>query len=472
MPKQGQSVESCIIIEWKKQVGDTVAEGDNLCDVETDKATLEVPAPTSGTLLAQLYAAGDDVPVLETIAVIGAPGEDISSLVGGAEGATVRQSVGASVESEAVISKQLSVSSAQLSEKVLSPTTDHRPPTTDAPISPRARHLAERKGFDASGVVGTGPEGRIIERDVLAALASQPKLTPVARAMVADGGFTAPAQGTGAGGRVTSRDLQPTGETVVGGQGSVAGASDTVSTSYVSRLTAEPTTETTVIPMKGVRKVIAERMLASLQTTAQLTMTAFADARALQAYRKRLKESPESLGLRGVTINDLVLLAVSRVLVRHADLNALLAENAITQYAHVHLGMAVDTPRGLVVPVIRNADLLSLKQIAAESKRLSAAAIEGKSAPDDLNGGTFTVSNLGAFGVESFTPVLNPPQVGILGVGGINLRPVEAGGNVEFIPHIALSLTINHQAVDGAPGARFLQTLSGLIASIDLVLAG
>jgi pyruvate dehydrogenase E2 component (dihydrolipoamide acetyltransferase) len=221
-----------------------------------------------------------------------------------------------------------------------------------------------------------------------------------------------------------------------------------------------------------VRKIIAGRMLASLQTTAQLTMNASADARALQALRKRLKESDEALGLRGITINDLVLFAVARALLLHPDLNALFAENTISRYRRVHLGFAVDTPRGLIVPVIRNADSLSLRALAGEAKRLAAAALDNKSAPDDLAGGTFTVTNLGGFGVESFTPVLNPPQVGILGVGNIALRPVQGAGGVEFIPHLGLSLTINHQVVDGAPGARFLQTVAGHIANIDLLLAG
>jgi pyruvate dehydrogenase E2 component (dihydrolipoamide acetyltransferase) len=201
-------------------------------------------------------------------------------------------------------------------------------------------------------------------------------------------------------------------------------------------------------------------------------MNSYTDARALQSLRARFKESPEALGLRGVTINDLVLFAVARALVQHPDLNATFADNAITQHARVHLGLAVDTPRGLVVPVIHDADLLSLKQLASESKRLAMAAQANRSAPDDLAGGTFTVSNLGAFGVETFTPVLNAPQVGILGVGGINLRPVQGKDGVAFIPHIALSLTINHQVVDGAPGARFLQTIGAILANIDLALAG
>ena len=228
----------------------------------------------------------------------------------------------------------------------------------------------------------------------------------------------------------------------------------------------------TTTPFKGVRKVIAERMLASLQTTAQLTMTSSADARALRSLRERFKSSPEAMGLRGVSINDLVLFAVSRSLLQHPNLNALFANNEIAQHSRVHLGFAVDTPRGLLVPVLRNADQLSLRQISQESKRLAQAAIDNKSTPDDLNGGTFTVTNLGAFGVETFTPVLNPPQVAILGVGGIGLKAVEVNGGVEHIPHINLSLTINHQVVDGAPAARFLQTLAQSIAGVDLLLAG
>lgn len=220
------------------------------------------------------------------------------------------------------------------------------------------------------------------------------------------------------------------------------------------------------------RKVIAERMLQSLQTTAQLTLHASADARALQALRKRIKESPEAMGVRGVTINDLVLFAVARTLLAFPGLNALFTGAEIHQYRTVHLGIAVDTPRGLMVPVVRNAEMLSLRQLSAEAKRLATACLESKITPDELTGGTFTVTNLGAFGVESFTPVLNPPQVAILGVCNIQPKPTEVGDKVKFVPHIGLSLTINHQVVDGAPAARFLQALGQAIATIDLLLVG
>jgi pyruvate dehydrogenase E2 component (dihydrolipoamide acetyltransferase) len=225
------------------------------------------------------------------------------------------------------------------------------------------------------------------------------------------------------------------------------------------------------IILKGTRKIIAERMHASLQTTAQLTLHSSADARALLAYRQRLKNSPEGLGLQGVTINDLILFAVSRALLEHPALNAHFIEDKILQYRHVHLGMAVDTPRGLMVPTLRYADRQSLKALSEEAKRLALACQEGKILPDELQGGTFTVTNLGNLGIETFTPILNPPQVAILGVGNITPKVTEMGGAFEFIPHLNLSLTINHQIIDGAPGARFLQTLANHIANFDVILA-
>ena len=189
-----------------------------------------------------------------------------------------------------------------------------------------------------------------------------------------------------------------------------------------------------------------------------------------KAFRGRLKGSDEALGLRAVNINDLLLFAVARTTPAFPDLNAHFENDSIRQYAAVHLGMAVDTERGLLVPVIRNAEALSVKQLSAEAHRLAEACRRGTARPEELTGGTFTVSNLGALGIESFTPLLNPPQVAILGIGSINLKPVQVEGVVEFIPHIGLSLTIDHQVVDGAPAARFLAQLGrNLLAEIDLL---
>jgi pyruvate dehydrogenase E2 component (dihydrolipoamide acetyltransferase) len=200
-------------------------------------------------------------------------------------------------------------------------------------------------------------------------------------------------------------------------------------------------------------------------------MHASADARALLRLRARFKESREELGLRGVSINDLVHLATVRTLLEFPEVNALLEGDAIRRYGSVNLAFAVDTPRGLMVPVIPAAERLSLRELAEAARTLFEACRDGSVNPDSLQGGTFTVSNIGALGIERFTPILNPPQVGILGVGAINLAPVREAGELVFVERIGLSLTIDHRAVDGGPGARFLQALAAAIADIDMLLA-
>ena len=478
IPKLGNTVESCIIVEWKKAVGDPIAEGESLVDVETDKAVMEVPSPASGTVLAHFYAPGDLVPVLETIAVIGEAGEDWSAL--GPEG----------VDKET--SRQVDRDAAAAGKLVdPEPAAESPQPVVPGvgPVSPRARSLAQREGLDVASLAGSGPGGRIIERDVQAALLARPKLSPVAQAKLAEGGFVAPEKGSGPGGRVMTRDLKPAEE-----EGRQVDKAEVDKETRERKETREEP-EVEVVKVTGVRKVIAERMLASLQTTAQLTLNASADARGLQALRARFKGSDPAFGLQSVTINDLLLLAVARTLPEHRDLNAHFQGDTLSRYRHVQLGLAVDTPRGLMVPVIRNADQLSLRQISQEAKRLAAACQERRVTPDELTGGTFTVTNLGGLGIESFTPVLNPPEVAILGVSNINLKAVEIaspqtarndvlagiaspqmarndGVQVAFVPHIGLSLTINHQVVDGAPAARFLQALARNLADIDLLLAG
>lgn len=448
MPKQGNTVESCLLLEWKKQEGEQIKAGEVLCDVETDKAAFEVESEVEGTILKLLYPRGADVPVLTPIAVVGQPGENIDKWATHAVSAAPAPKQ--TTSTEATLEKSVIVSAP--------PSAPVAAQTGSVGMSPRARNLAAAKGLDPGQLRGTGPEGRIIERDVLAALTDKAPLTPAAIAALIEQGKQAPAVGTGIGGRITASDLvqaQPAPVTQV--QPPVA---------------AEFPGPTKSLPVKGVRKVIATRMLESLQTTAQLTLNTSANAITLMAYRKRLKESPETLGLAGITINDLVLFAVARTLPQFPSLNAHFLGESITEFERVHLGLAVDTPRGLLVPVIRNANQLSLKALAQEAKRLAKACQEGKAQPDELTGATFTVTNLGALGIESFTPVLNPPEVGILGVCAIQPKPVMAGDDVTFAPHIGLSLTFDHRAVDGAPAARFLKELTMAIANIDLLLVG
>ena len=231
----------------------------------------------------------------------------------------------------------------------------------------------------------------------------------------------------------------------------------------------------TETPIKGIRKVISDRMFKSLAESAQFTLNASAPAVRLQEIRSRMKASlgfSGELGLSKITVNDLVLFAVSRLLPRYPFMNAHKSGDTLKTFERVHLGVAVDTPRGLMVPVIRNANLLSLSHISAEAKRLAAACQNGNAKPNEISGSTFTVTNLGSLGITGFTPVLNAPEVGILGVCGIELKPAAAeDGQVRFEPHIGFSLTINHQVVDGAPAARFLKALCEAVAEIDLLFA-
>jgi pyruvate dehydrogenase E2 component (dihydrolipoamide acetyltransferase) len=439
MPRQGNTVESCIIVRWKVAEGATVGSDQTLCEVETDKASFDVPAGASGILLKILHPEGDDVPVLAPIAVIGEKGEDWRQAVA-ASGAALPATLGEPVQAVPAATLPTPEKTAPTGIATV------QAPSGAAPVSPRARKLASAEGLDAASLAGSGPGGRVIERDVAAALTARPPLTAAAKAAVA-AGAQAPVYGPGAvggalGGRVGMADLE---------------------------LRSED--EYSETPLRGVRKLISERMRASLAGTAQLTFNSSANARQLQALRARFKASDPALGLSEVTIGDLVLYAVSRVLPRFPDANATLEGGVLRVYRRIHLALAVDTPRGLMVPVIRDADLLSLREISAEAKRLAAACQAGNVNPDELSGGTFTVSNLGAFGIESFTPVLNAPQVAILGVDAIVPRPAAGpGGTVVLEQRIGLSITVDHQVVDGAPAARLLKAFADAIADIDLLL--
>ena len=453
MPRQGNTVESCIITSWKISEGDAVTPETTACVVETDKAAFEVPAGTAGTVLKLLRPSGDDVPVLQPIAVIGVPGEDWKAAAG--ENREQRTENGSKVERVAETQQAVSPSP----EPPLSVSHDQ------ASISPRARRLAEKEKVSIT-FSGTGPGGRVIERDVIAALQNRPPLTVAAKAA---GPGAVPAAGTGIGGRITMADL-------------AAGAG--LAPAPPSPLPAAEGV-ITEIPIKGIRKIISDRMLKSLAETAQFTLNASASAVKLQEIRSKIKTAgafAEEYGLSKITINDLILFAVSRMLPRFPLMNAHKVGDTIKTFERVHLAVAVDTARGLMVPVIRNANLLSLSQISSEAKRLAAACQNGSANPGELSGSTFTVSNLGSFGMTSFTPVLNTPEVAILGVCGIEMKPVAlppedaecdccCNCGVRFEPHIGFSLTINHQVVDGAPAARFLKELVDAVAQIDLLLA-
>ena len=446
MPRQGNTVESCIIVRWKAAEGAVVAADESVCEVETDKASFDVPAGAAGVLLKILHPDGDDVPVLEPIAVIGQKGEDWKAAVGGAAAAVTAAPAAASVVAAVPAASAATAAPAASGGG-------------ETAVSPRARKLAAAEGVNAASLAGTGPGGRVIERDVVAALAGRPALTAAAKAAVL-AGTSAPGAGTALGGRAGIADL---GAVSQGGAVALGAAHTAVAREYPGHFTDTP--------LKGVRKIISERMRASLASTAQLTLNGSANAARLLDLRARFKASDPALGLTGVTIGDLVLFAVTRVLPRFINANATLENGVLRAFQSVHVALAVDTPRGLMVPVIRNADLLSLRELSVESKRLAAACQTGNINPDSLTGGTFTVSNLGAFGIESFTPVLNAPQVAILGVNAIMPRAAAGpNGTVVLEQRLGLSLTVDHQVLDGAPSALLLKAFADAMADIDLLL--
>ena len=440
MPQLGNSVESCIIVEWMIAEGDTVSVDQTLASIETDKSTMEVPSTAEGTVLKLLWEEGDEVPVKDPLIIVGEPGEDISGLVPGGDAAPA-EATAAPAEQAAAAPE--AAAPAFATERA-----------TGA-VSPRARALAASNGLDASSIAeGSGPHGRVIERDVAAAIAAGPTLTSAARAA----GVSA-AEGTGIGGRVSVADAGRTAEAAP----AAAVAAPAAAADFPGASTSAP--------LKGVRKVVAKRMMESLTSTAQLTLNTTANAAGILAMRKKVKNADEALGLNKITLNDLVCFAVSRTLLKYPVFNAHLEDGVLTEFEQVHLGFACDTPRGLLVPVIRSAQALGLKAFSDEAKRLAGGAIDGSLSPDFLSGGTFTVSNIGSFGIETFTPVINLPQTAILGVGAITPRPtVAADGSIGVEQRLNLSLTIDHQVIDGADGARFLRDLVAAIENIDVTV--
>ena len=423
MPRQGQSVESCIIGEWFKKVGDPVQEGDILFSYETDKSSFEEPAKQAGTLLAIFYGADDDVPCLTTVGVIGEPGESYAEFAPDQAAGTAEAPGMEAPAAKAPAAAAVAAPAVQAEGTAL------------RGVSPRARNAAERLHVDPAQAQPTGPNGRVIERDIKA-------LAQASRT------------GTGLGGRVTVADqaAAPAAQAAPAVQGA--------------------DTEYQDVKLPNIRKVIAKSMFQSLSTMAQLTHTTSFDATCIMNFRKGLKAAPEQLQVPNITLNDIILFAASRVLPKHPDLNAHFLEDKMRYFRHVNLGIAVDTPRGLMVPTLMRAEEKSLTEIAAEAKALAAACQDGSINPDLLQGASFTVSNLGTLGIEHFTPVINPPQTGILGVDCIVERVRTVDGQITVYPAMGLSLTYDHRALDGAPASRFLQDMRAALENFQALLIG
>ena len=440
MPKQGQSVESCIVTEFKKKVGDKVAVGDILFSYETDKASFDEESKFEGTVLACFFNDNDEIPVLTNVMVIGNEGESFAEFAPDGAAAAAPAAEAPKAEAEAAPAAAPAAAEAPAAGPVVA----------GAPVSPRARKLAGEKGVDTAQVAGSGPHGRIIERDVLAA-AGAPK-SGLAKAMAQDGSFAAPERGTGIGGMVKGSDLkvwQPN-HTDIAGEGE----------------------EFKVEKMSNMRKLIAKSMYNSLQNSAQLTHMLGADARRIQALRKKAKKALEEGKIdANITINDFVCYAVIKALKKFPSVNSHCLGDAMRIFNTVNLGCAVDTERGLMVPCVKSAENLNIVGLSKCLKKVADDCKKGSINPDLLasEAASFTVSNLGGFGVEWFTPIINVPQSAILGVGTIVARPKDLGGGVyAFVPYMGLSLTYDHRAIDGGEATRFLKQVAVEIENLEV----
>ena len=437
MPRQGQSVESCIITAFNKKVGDTVEKGDVLFSYETDKSSFDEPAPEAGKILAIFREEGDDVPCLEGVLVIGNDGEDYSSLVpASSEGQSAPAAEAAPVQAEAAPAAAVAEETPAATAGVGS-------------ISPRARILAEKTHADLLKAVPTGPNGRIIERDVQKLLDQGLTVSPAAK-----DGYTDAVAGSGINGKVVLGDLN-----------AAPAAPEAAPAAAVAPVA---TYEDVKIP--NIRKIIAKAMCDSLTSMAQLTFTSSFDATKLLELRKSLKANGEKLGIANITLNDMILFAVSRVILKYKNANAHYLGDTMRCFNTVNLGIAVDTERGLMVPTVYGAEKLSLNELSKQTKTVITAAQSGTINPDLLKGATFTVSNLGSMGIESFTPIVNPPQTCILGVDCISKRIKEVNGEDVIYSSMGLSLTVDHRALDGADAARILKDIGFALENIDLLL--
>ena len=392
MPKQGNTVESCFLSAWHIKEGYQVEVGTILFSYETDKAVFDFPSEVEGTVLKLLFNEGDIVDVLTTVCfvvLIGETGEkiDVESKVDDTKtevSETTKQEVVKETVSDTTTIKQTQTVS-----------NNHF-------ASPRAKEKARKQNIDLTQIVGTGPGGRIIDRDVKASAAQTVKL--------------------------------------------------------------DDTSLFTIKPLSNIRKIIGKTMMKSLHNTAQLTHTLSFDVTNIVEFRKEIKKQD----LPRITFNDILIYAVSRVLKNHSDLNAHFVDDQLKIFNHVHMGIATDTPRGLMVPTLHDADTLSLSDISRQAKDLISQSVSGSINPDLLTGGSFTISNLGTLDIEHFTPIINPPQTGILGVNTISTKiKTDEQGRFVFYQAMGLSLTYDHQVIDGAGASRFLKDLKLYLESFS-----
>jgi pyruvate dehydrogenase E2 component (dihydrolipoamide acetyltransferase) len=415
LPRLGQGMESGTIVRWLKTEGDTVAKGEPLYELDTDKVTQEVEAESDGVLL-KIVVADGEVDVGTTVGIIGAQDEDVSALLAGAQGGNGDAPTAPAAAQEDEEAETQTASEADTASEEPQPPAANavaEPPRPRAEgervkASPLARRIAGERGVDLAQIAGTGPEGRVIAEDVEKA-ALRPAATAVA-----------------------------------------------------------PSGEAEVVELTSTRKTIARRLTEAWQAPVfQLTVTA--DATELVAVRERMVQLLRE-GETKPTVSDVLTRLVASALVRHRPVNAHFVDGKIHRFSAANVGIAVAAPSGLVVPVIRDADRKSVLEIAADRADVVGRARDGKLRLADLEDGTFTISNLGMYGIEQFVAVLNPPQVAILAVGSIEDRPAAFDGELVVVPTMTMALTCDHRAIDGSEGAEFLRDVKAYVESPGLAL--
>lgn len=464
VPKLGQTVEEVTLVKWLVQDGARVNFGQEVMEVETDKAVFPVEANAKGFIHLGPYEEGQVLPVLTVVAIIGKEDETFAGVmgsgvktVGGGE-----EDEGGQAGNEGEPAGASPAASGTVAQETVETTV------RDVFVSPRARKLAEEKKVDVSQVTPSGYGGvRVVERDVVGWLASAPKATPLAQRVAAGQGVDLHGlSGSGPHGRIVKDDV-----TRAAAAQAPAPVGQAPAAAPLPAAPALPTAEVVErIPLKGVRAIIADRMAASVHTSARVTLFSEVDATEFVSVRERLKQRVAEEWGFAPGYNDLLALMVARALRRFPYMNARLAPDAIELLGHVNLGMAVDTERGLLVPVVRDADQKNLRQFGSEFRTMVDRARAGRALPDDLSGGSFTITNLGMYDVEGFTPVINLPEAAILGVGRIAEKVVPFKGKIKVRKMMMLSLVFDHRLVDGAPAARFLQYIRQLVEEPLLLL--
>ena len=437
IPKQGLQMTDGKILKWLVNEGEKVEEGKPLFEMETDKLNIEIEAPVSGILLKILRDCGETVPVTETIGIIGKPGEDISDLLTEHSFKVDYGNLNQSNDFSSFKSKieQKNMVNEEIVDRVF--------------ITPRARSFAAEKCIDFKSIKGTGPEGLIIERDIketVFKLEVEPKSTPLAKKISDLNSIKLDdIKGTGPKGKVMKADVEEF---------------------LKSRKSKEPQElNGHSIPFSGTRKVISDKMMQSLHEMAQANHRIKVDVSEVIRLKEKLKTEDIK-----VSITDIIIKVVSNALIKYPILNSSLLGEEIILKNYINIGIAVAIENGLIVPVIKNVNSMTLSEVSRISTELITKAKNNKLTLDEYTGGTFTISNLGMFDIDEFTAIINPPEAGILALGKIERVPVVENDNIVIKPIMMMSLTYDHRIVDGVPAAQFLQEIKKIIKNPYLLI--